>query len=103
MTTVAPDTTTLTGDYVIDTSHSRLGFLARHAMVTKVRGSFTDFQGELHIDEEDPSRSSARVSISVASVDTGNADRDAHLRTGDFFDADTFPTITFASTGAEKV
>jgi len=103
MTTIAPDITTLTGDYSLDTSHSRLGFLARHAMVTRVRGAFGQFEGHLHLDQEDPSRSSARVSIQVASIDTGNADRDAHLKSADFFDVEQFPTITFVSTAAEAV
>lgn len=93
----------LTGDYVIDPAHSRLGFVARHAMVTKVRGHFTDFSGVLHIDAEEPSRSTAEVTIQAASVDTGNDQRDGHLRTNDFFDVENHPTWTFRSTRAEKV
>jgi polyisoprenoid-binding protein YceI len=103
MTTIAPNLTTLTGDYTIDTSHSRLGFQARHAMVTKVRGSFTDFEGRIHIDGEDPARSGAQVTVSMASVQSGNADRDAHLRSADFFDVEHFPTMTFSSTSAEAL
>ncbi len=94
---------TLTGDYVVDPSHSRLGFVARHAMVTKVRGSFGVFEGKARLDFENPQRSAAEVSIDVESVNTGNADRDTHLRTNDFFDAPTFPKITFTSTGVAKV
>jgi len=103
MTVIAPDLSTLTGDYILDPAHSRLGFAARHAMVTKVRGGFGEFEGQIHIDGSDPSRSSARVSISVASVDSGNPDRDAHLRSPDFFDVERFPTITFISTSAEPL
>jgi polyisoprenoid-binding protein YceI len=102
------DTTTqaladLTGDYVIDQAHTRIGFTARHAMITKVRGSFTEFEGKVHLDEQNPNASSAQIVIKVHSVDTGNADRDAHLRSNDFFSMDEFPQITFASTAAEKL
>jgi len=100
VTTVSP---ALTGSYNLDVTHSRLGFVARHAMVTKVRGSFTDFTGTAVLDAEDPSRSHAEVTIQVASVDTGNAQRDEHLRTNDFFDAETYPEIRFVSTKAEQL
>jgi polyisoprenoid-binding protein YceI len=93
----------LTGDYQLDVSHSRLGFVARHAMVTKVRGAFNDFDGTARLDFADPSKSSARVAINVASVDTRNAQRDEHLRTNDFFDAPNFPQITFVGSGVEQV
>jgi len=93
----------LTGDYQLDVAHSRLGFVARHAMVTKVRGSFKDFEGHAHLDAADPSRSSAELTIQVASVDTGQDQRDGHLRNSDFFDAENHPTMTFTSTSAEKV
>jgi polyisoprenoid-binding protein YceI len=93
----------ITGDYVIDVAHSRLGFVARHAMVTKVRGAFNDFEGTAHLDGNDPSKSYASVSIEVASVDTRQPQRDDHLRTNDFFDAPAYPKITFASTAVEKV
>lgn len=96
----APD---ITGDYVLDVAHSRLGFVARHAMVTKVRGAFNDFEGTAHLDMNDPSKSSASVTIDVASIDTRQAQRDDHLRTNDFFDVPTFPKITFVSTAVEKV
>ena len=105
--TTATDTTTtvesLTGDYQIDPTHSRLGFAAKHAMVATVRGGFKVYSGEVHLDDENPQNSWAKVEIDVASVDTGNADRDAHLRTPDFFDIERFPKITFVSTKAEKV
>jgi polyisoprenoid-binding protein YceI len=96
----APD---ITGDYVLDAAHSRLGFVARHAMVTKVRGAFNDFEGSAHLDATDPSKSYATVTIDVASVDTRQPQRDDHLRTNDFFDAPTFPKITFVSTAVEKL
>ena len=98
-TTIAP----LTGTYALDPAHSRLGFVARHAMVTKVRGQFRDFTGTLHLDEEDPSRSTAEVTIEVASLTTAQDQRDEHLRGADFFDVEQHPTITFTSTSAERV
>jgi polyisoprenoid-binding protein YceI len=99
MTTAATSTRNLTGTYALDATHSRLGFVARHAMVTKVRGSFEDFEGTAVLDFDDPTRSSAQVTFQVASIATGNAQRDEHLRTNDFFDATTYPTGSFASTG----
>ena len=93
----------LTGEYTLDPSHTRLGFVARHAMVTKVRGAFNEFEGTARIDGGDPSKSSARVVIKVASVDTRNADRDAHLRSADFFDVEKYPEIVFVSTGVSQV
>jgi polyisoprenoid-binding protein YceI len=92
----------ITGDYTLDVSHSRLGFVARHAMVTKVRGQFGAFTGTARIDEANPSASRVDLSIDVASVETGSADRDGHLKSGDFFDAETYPTITFTSTKVER-
>lgn len=92
---------TLTGDYTIDPTHSRLGFVARHAMVTKVRGAFNDFTGEAHIDGENPADSSVTVTIQAASIDTRNAQRDQHLLTADFLQLEQYPTITFASTAVE--
>jgi polyisoprenoid-binding protein YceI len=97
------DLGTLTGDYALDAAHSRIGFQARHAMVTKVRGAFNEVEGSIHLDGTDPSGSSARITIQAASIDTRNADRDAHLRGNDFFAMEEFPTITFVSTSAEQV
>ena len=102
MSTTATDLHTLTGAYHLDPTHSRIGFSARHAMVTKVRGAFNDIDGTLQLDGTDPSRSSANVTIQVASIDTRNADRDAHLRGSDFFSVEEFPTITFGSTSARQ-
>ncbi len=96
--TTATETLDRTGTWAIDPSHSSLEFVVRHAMVAKVRGRFTDFAGTLQLDETNPARSSADVVAQMQSVDTGNADRDNHLRTGDFFEVGTFPTMRFTST-----
>jgi polyisoprenoid-binding protein YceI len=95
-------TTALTGDYALDVTHTRLGFTARHAMVTKVRGSFEDFEAKAHLDFEDPTKSTAEVTFQIASISTGQKQRDEHLRTNDFFDATTYPTGHFVSTGVTK-
>ncbi len=71
-------------------------------MVTTVRGQFTDFTGTAHIDTVNPSASSVQLLIQAASIDTGQADRDGHVRSGDFFDTETFPEITFTSTRVER-
>jgi polyisoprenoid-binding protein YceI len=102
MTTVTLPNT-VTSDYTIDASHSRIGFVARHAMVTKVRGSFNDFAGSIRFDTTNPAASTAEISIDVASVNTGNEQRDGHLRTNDFFDAPAFPKITFKSTSVSQI
>ncbi|MFC5721206.1 YceI family protein [Streptomyces gamaensis] len=100
---VDPALAALTGDYTIDPSHSSIGFTVRHAMVTNVRGSFTEHEGTLRLDGADPSRSTAAIDVRIASVDTGIRDRDAHLRSADFFDAETFPLMSFRSTKAEQL
>ncbi len=92
----------VTGDYTLDVTHTRIGFSARHAMVTTVRGQFDEFEGTAHLDLNNPASSSAKIRIKVASVSTGQEQRDGHLRTGDFFDAEVFPEIVFASTKVEK-
>lgn len=96
-------TQSLTGTYTLDPTHSRIGFVARHAMVTKVRGAFTDFAGTATLDADDPGRSQVELTLEVASIDTRNAQRDEHLRANDFFDAGTYPQIRFVSTAAEKL
>jgi polyisoprenoid-binding protein YceI len=100
MTTINTPTTLseLTGTWSIDTAHSRVGFVARHAMVTKVRGSFNEFEGNAVV-ADDLAASSANVTIQVASIDTRNEQRDGHLKSNDFLAIDEFPTITFVSTG----
>jgi polyisoprenoid-binding protein YceI len=93
----------VTGDYTVDVAHTRIGVRARHAMVTTVRGAFTSFAGTAHLDTAEPAASSVELRIDSASVDTGNADRDAHLRSADFLDVETHPQITFVSTRVEQV
>ena len=92
----------LTGDYAIDTTHTRLGFSARHAMVTTVRGGFTDFEGNARIDTTNPAASHVEIVINAASIDTGVTDRDGHLKSADFFDVENYPRITFTSTAVER-
>nr|WP_204263222.1 YceI family protein [Geodermatophilus normandii] len=93
----------VSGDYTIDVAHTRIGIRARHAMVTTVRGAFTDFAGEAHLDTLKPEASSVSIRIRTASVDTGQADRDAHLRSPDFLDVERWPEMVFASTDVEQV
>lgn len=102
-TAVNPELAALTGEYTIDPSHSTLGFVARHAMVTNVKGKFLDFTGTLQLDGTDPSRSTATLDVAMESIDTGSADRDGHLKSADFFKTDEFPAMTFRSTGAEAL
>lgn len=93
------------GTWTVDPAHSTIGFVARHLMITKVRGRFTDFSGSLEI-AENPLQSHVVATVNLASVDTGDAGRDAHLRNADFFDLDDSsgtaggsPTMTFVSSG----
>ncbi len=106
MTTASATTLTpaeLAGDYAIDPTHSRLGFVARHAMVSKVRGGFDEFEGTAHLDFEDPSRSTATISFAMASINTNQKQRDEHLRTSDFFDVTNHPTGRFQSTSVNVI
>ncbi len=98
MTTTQP----ITGDYTIDMTHSTIGFTARHAMVTKVRGKFDEVTGSGHFDVDDPSKSRVEVVIAAKSIDTGNTDRDNHLRSNDFLAMDEFPEIRFTSTSVSR-
>lgn len=91
--------TDLAGTYVLDPSHSQIGFIARHAMIAKVRGSFDTYEGTATINGAEPANSSLSVTIQAASINTRDANRDAHLRSADFFDVETYPTITFVATG----
>ncbi|MFF8654435.1 YceI family protein [Streptomyces huasconensis] len=100
---IDPALAALTGDYTIDPSHSTIGFVARHAMVTNVKGSFRDVSGTLHLDGTDPSRSTASIDVLMDSIDTGNADRDGHLKSADFFKTEEFPEMTFRTTKAEAL
>ncbi|MBJ6634961.1 YceI family protein [Streptomyces griseoincarnatus] len=100
---VSPDLAALTGDYELDPAHTSIGFVARHAMVTNVKGHFAEFSGTLHLDGADPSNSTASIDVAMDSIDTGNADRDGHLKSADFFKIDEFPTMTFRSTKAEAL
>jgi polyisoprenoid-binding protein YceI len=102
-TTTAPATLAdLAGSWTLDTTHTRIGFVARHAMVTKVRGAFNDFEGTAVVDATDFTRSAATVTIQAASIDTRNEQRDGHLRSNDFLAMDEYPEITFVSTGVTQ-
>ena len=102
-TASAPALTELTGTWTLDPAHTRIGFVARHAMVTKVRGSFNEFEGTAVLDGANPANSHAEVTIKAASIDTRNAQRDEHLRSNDFLAMEEHPEITFTSTGARQV
>ncbi|MEU9972899.1 YceI family protein [Streptomyces sp. NPDC051014] len=93
-----PALAALTGEWIIDPAHSRIGFSVRHAMVTTVRGSFTEYKSRLYFDGRDPSRSQAEIVLSTGSVDTGVEQRDAHLVGRDFLDSATHPRMRFQST-----
>jgi polyisoprenoid-binding protein YceI len=88
------------GTYVIDPAHTTVEFIGRHLMITKVRGRFTDFSGEIVVGDE-PEASTVNVTIQTASVSSGDEKRDGHLRSGDFLDVETYPTITFRSTALQ--
>jgi polyisoprenoid-binding protein YceI len=89
------------GAYGLDTAHTSIEFVGRHLMITKVRGRFTDFSGEITIGEE-PEDSSVEVVIDAGSVESSEPRRDEHLRSADFFDVEHYPTISFRSTGVEE-
>lgn len=84
--------------FSVDPTHSNLGFVARHLVVSKVRGAFRTWSAELELDPTNWSASKVSVEVDVASIDTGVSDRDAHLRSADFFDAENHPKATFRST-----
>ena len=101
------DTSTLTvpgyvaGTWAIDPVHSEVGFAARHMMVSKVRGKFRTFSGQI-VTGADPLDSSATAEIDLTSIDTGHDQRDAHIRSADFFEVETYPTMTYRSTGVRR-
>jgi polyisoprenoid-binding protein YceI len=97
MTTAIALPTLTTGTWAIDPSHSTVGFSVRHLMVSKVRGRFQEFSGAITVAED--GTPSVDAQIQVASITTDNEQRDGHLKTADFFDAEQFPTATFTSTG----
>jgi polyisoprenoid-binding protein YceI len=92
----------ISGDYTLDTAHTRLGFSARHAMVTTVRGEFRDFSGSAYVDTQNPASSWVKITIDANSIDTGNPQRNGHLLSGDFFETEQFPEITFSSTDVSR-
>jgi polyisoprenoid-binding protein YceI len=89
------------GTYLLDAAHKRVGFVVRHLMVSKVRGEFAEATATITV-AENPLESSVSATIQTVSVSTGQADRDNHLRTGDFFEAEKYPTIEFVSTGVKS-
>ena len=97
MTTTANQLQIPTGTWAVDASHTEVGFVARHLMVSKVRGYFKDVEGTVEV-AEDITQSRVDVTAQIASVETCSADRDAHLKSEDFFDAEKFPTMRFVST-----
>jgi polyisoprenoid-binding protein YceI len=92
-----------TSTWNLDTAHSGINFSVRHMVVSKVRGRFAKYSGAIRIDEADLTRSSVDVTIDAASIDTGVADRDNHLRSADFFDVEKFPDLRFSSKRIQKV
>jgi polyisoprenoid-binding protein YceI len=98
-----PTLAALTGEWIVDPAHSRIGFSVRHAMVTTVRGCFTEYDSRLYFDGRDPARSRAEIVLSTASVDTGVEQRDAHLVHRDFLDAAAYPHMRFTSTAVQFV
>ncbi|MGW2421715.1 YceI family protein [Streptomyces sp. NPDC001709] len=96
-----PELGGLTGAWLIDPAHSRIGFSVRHAMVTTVRGAFTEYESRLYFDGRDPARSRADIVLYTASVETGVEQRDAHLVGRQFLDAGAYPRMTFTSTAVE--
>ncbi|WP_043666613.1 YceI family protein [Streptomyces xylophagus] len=96
-----PALAALTGEWMIDPAHSRIGFSVRHAMVTTVRGSFAEYKSRLYFDGRNPARSQAEIVVSTGSVDTGVEQRDAHLVGRDFLDSANFPRMRFASTAVQ--
>ena len=89
--------------WIIDPAHTQVEFSVKHMMIATVRGRFTKFSSTVNIDEQDALQSSVEGTVETASVDTHEPNRDAHLRSADFFDAEKYPTLSFRSTGIKKV
>ena len=94
--------TTLT-TWTIDPAHTEVGFSVKHLMISTVRGRFADARGTIKLDGDDLTRASIDAEIATASIDTRQEQRDAHLRSADFFEVEKYPTITFRSTSVERV
>jgi polyisoprenoid-binding protein YceI len=88
--------------WAIDPAHANVEFAVKHLMIATVKGRFSDVSGTVRLDEEDPGNSAVDVTINVASIDTRQPDRDAHLRSADFFDVEHFPVMTFKSTRVRR-
>ena len=102
MSTVSAPSAAGTTTWTIDNSHTLAEFSVRHLMISTVKGRFGEVSGKVVADDADPSRAQIEATINVASIDTREAQRDAHLRSADFFDAENFPTLTFRGTRVEK-
>jgi len=93
----------LAGEWDIDPTHTRIGFSARHAMVTKVRGAFNDVAGHVFVNPDDPTDARVEVRVQLASIDTRNQQRDEHLRSADFFDTEQYPEMVFTADTIDEV
>ena len=102
ISTIPATLSDLSGSYVLDPGHTRIGFVARHAMVTKVRGAFNEFEGSAVLDGTDLSKSTGQLTIQAASIDTRNEQRDAHLRSNDFLAMAEYPQVTFVATDVRQ-
>jgi polyisoprenoid-binding protein YceI len=98
-----PQTSALTGTWDIDPAHTRIGFSARHAMVTRVRGAFNEVEGYVYINPEATSEAHIEVRVQLASIDTRNEQRDEHLRSADFFDVENYPEMIFTANTIDEV
>lgn len=96
------DLTSYTGSWTIDAVHSRIGFVARHAVVSKVRGSFDIYDATIELDGSNPAASKLSFSAKADSINTGNEQRDGHLKSGDFLDVENYPTVDFVSTAIKQ-
>jgi polyisoprenoid-binding protein YceI len=102
MATIQQPAPTTTAQWRIDPAHSNVEFAVKHMMITTVRGRFNEVDGTVHSNEQDPSQTSLEVSIKTASIDTRVPDRDAHLKSADFFDVEKYPVMTFRSTRVQE-